>query len=81
MPQQTSGIVNDYKWGIKEQTVTALRPVFGASYPDKQLAGKVHVLTSYPVSIEQFPSIYMDYRERRVYNAGVGHLETDDDDK
>lgn len=81
MPQQTSNLVTDYKYGIKEQVVTAMRPDFGSEYPDPQLAGRVHVLTSYPVTMEQFPAVYVDYIEDRVYNAGVGHKEKDDTDK
>lgn len=73
-------INNDYKVGIKKEIISALRPLFGDTYPDPNLAGKINVNLEFPLQEAKYPSIYVTYTEGSLQNAGIGHYELDTDD-
>ena len=66
-----------YKLGIKEEVVNALRAVFGSTYPDNTLAGKIHIASEYPGTEVRYPLIVMRFNPSEVKNIGVGHYEID----
>jgi hypothetical protein len=70
-----TGIVTDYKIGLKEGLEAALRGIFGSNYPDPQLRNKVHVSLDFPQEEATYPAIYITYSEGPIENVGVGHSE------
>ena len=72
-------IVTDYKIGVKREVVNALKPVFGPSYPDSNLAGKVYVGLEYPLEQINYPAIFVTFTEGPIQSVGVGHYELDEE--
>jgi hypothetical protein len=73
-------INEDYKMGLKREIVSALRPIFGDTYPDEDLRNRVKVGFEYPRTEVMYPAIYLMYAEGPIENMGVGHyhLSTDE---
>lgn len=68
-----------YKLGIKEEIVNALRSVFGNSYPDTTYAGRIQVVSEYPVTETKYPLVVMRFAANETKNIGIGHYEFDPD--
>lgn len=69
LPQKTI----HYKTYLKRAIVEALKPVF-AAHPDSKLRG-TKITIDYPTTQNAYPAIVIRYIERKIENAGVGHLE------
>lgn len=68
-------INNDYKVGIKREIITALKPLFGNTFPYTDLRNKVYVGLEYPMKQAQYPGIYITFTENNLQNAGISHIE------
>ena len=64
-----------YKIGIKEDIINALRNVMGSSYPDSSLAGKIQVVSEYPIDEVQYPMVVVRFNPSTLKNIGVAHYE------
>lgn len=75
-----SQIYYNYKVGIKEEIINALRLVFDKdTYPDKTYAGKVYIGSEYPNTEIQYPMIIIRYQPSLLKNIGIAHYELDVD--
>jgi len=64
-----------YKVGVKRQIVQALRAVYHApTFPDQEMSQKINVALEYPILQEKYPAIYVNFSERSLYDAGLGHF-------
>jgi hypothetical protein len=64
----------DYRIGTKREIVTALKPLFGNSFPIPEMRNNVYVGLEYPMEAIDYPAIYITYVERELRNAGVGQV-------
>ena len=67
--------VDNYKIGVKNEVVDALRQVFLSDYPNEELANRVQITLEYPLEEVHFPAIMVSFNEGDVHLAGVGHRE------
>lgn len=72
-----AGLSLAYKLGVKREVVGALRKVFGPSYPDEQLAGRVSVVAEYPLKDVTYPMVVMHFNPGTIRNIGLAHYEVD----
>lgn len=63
---------------LKTGLVKALKETFDGNYPEAKLQN-LHVSIEYPVKPQEYPSIWVDFEESSVRNAGIDHYETDED--
>src|SRR3954464_15450657 len=75
-----AGISYEYKVGVRREVIEALRKVFGPTYPDPELAGRINVVGEYPRTDITYPMVLVKFSPGRIHNAGIGNyiLETDD---
>lgn len=74
--------INDsYKLGLKKELVTAMRPLFGDTFPIPELRNKVYVGIEYPMEEVRFPAVYITYSEGPIENVGVGNIGIDIDNQ
>lgn len=67
-----------YLRNLKTGLVTALKKTFDTNYPVADLQG-LHVSIEYPVKAQDYPSIWVDFEEASLQNAGIDHYEVDED--
>jgi hypothetical protein len=58
--------------------VTSLQRTFNAHYPEARLQN-LHVSIEYPIKPQDYPSIWVDFEESLVQNAGIDHAERDEE--
>jgi hypothetical protein len=71
--------IANYKIGVKNEVVDALRQVFLSDFPDPELANKVRITLEYPNEQVHFPAIMVGFQEIKIRLAGVGHREHTED--
>lgn len=62
-----------YKTGIKTALVQGLRLAF-AAHPD-ELLRQTKITIDFPRTRADYPAIIVRFYERRIHNAGIGHVE------
>lgn len=63
---------------LKTGLVQALKETFDGDYPEEKLRN-LYVSIEYPVKPQQYPSIWVDFEEASLQNAGIDHREVDDE--
>lgn len=66
-----------YRRRLKTGLVLALNKVFDANYPVEKLRG-IHVSIEYPIESQHYPSIWVDFEDSVLQNAGIDHSEEDE---
>lgn len=67
-----------YRRKLKTGLVRGLQQTFDSNYPEEKLRG-IHVSIEYPVKQQDYPSIWVNFEETLLQNAGVNHEERDED--
>lgn len=67
-----------YLRNLKTGLVLALRDTFDGNYPDATLQN-LHVSIEYPIEKQHYPSIWVDFEDSALINAGIAHYEQDED--
>lgn len=64
-----------YRRFVVETMVSALRNVFTGDYDRDRQFESLKITQQYPLKKIDYPSIVLEYVDRKVVNAGVGHIE------
>lgn len=65
-----------YKLNIKRIIVNTLRSVFDTNYPDSSgLLRDIFISHEWPDKPEQYPMLLIQYQEKTLRSAGIGHFE------
>lgn len=63
---------------LKTALVKSIQTMFGADYPDPRLQN-LHVSIEYPIKQQEYPSVWVNFDDNILTNAGIGHYEVADD--
>lgn len=70
-----------YRVGVKEQIVQALRSVYSSpNFPEPDLKKKINIELQFPIVQEKYPAIYVNWIENSVYDAGLGNYQMENDE-
>lgn len=74
VPLRITGVVN-YRRFVVDTIISALRSVFDTDYNRERMFQGLRVVDKFPLSKTDYPAIVVEFVDRRVSNAGVGHEE------
>lgn len=63
---------------LKTALVKSIQSMFGSDYPDSRLQN-LHVSIEYPIKQQEYPSVWVNFDDNILTNAGIGHYEVAED--